>query len=46
MAEMVVGVTCRDSREPLWVEHISRSTLASHHQALPTLDKGGDALTW
>jgi acyl-CoA synthetase (AMP-forming)/AMP-acid ligase II len=45
MAEMVVGVTCRDSREPLWVESISRTALASHHQAVPTLDRGGDALT-
>jgi acyl-CoA synthetase (AMP-forming)/AMP-acid ligase II len=45
MAEMVVGVTCRDKNEPLWIETVSRSTLASQHRAVPLPEGGSDALT-
>lgn len=45
MAEMVVGVTCRDRSEPLRVETLSRSALASRRQALPVPEGSPDALT-
>ncbi len=45
MAEMVVGVSIRDRNDPLRMETLSRSALASRRQAIPTLEGGPDALT-
>jgi fatty-acyl-CoA synthase len=45
MAEMVVGVTCRDRSEPLRLETISRAALSARRQAVPISEGGPDALT-
>jgi fatty-acyl-CoA synthase len=45
MAEMVVGVTCRDSHEPLRMETFSRSALSTRRQAVPVAHDSPDALT-
>ncbi len=45
MAEMVVGISIRDRNDPLRLETISRSALASKRQALPLHESGPDALT-